>query len=257
MYCSILRREAYEVATAVTGLDGLALIEADEAHFDLILVDLRLPDASGLEVLMAAVERDMPAVVLTAFGMRISETAARKLGAADFVAKPFNADDLVQIVRRNLAEAKLRTSRPRRPSEMLWPMGHAAERWTSIVVPVTRFACDVPTLGGWGRRVGKSPATLKTWCAGVGVHAGDSLDFARFLRVVVQFTGRQCTWFEVLDIVDPRTLARLRDRAGLSTYTTIPDLQTFLRNQQFLTAVSLLAAVTTLLSPPPVQPPRD
>lgn len=249
-YRAILRLAGYEVATASSGGEGLALLKSND-DFRLILVDLRLPDMSGLEVLaeVSTSQPDVPVVMISAWRTEASELASKRLGAVHFFDKSIDPDDLVEMVQRNLRKAQIAATGLGDALRM--PLiNHAAIRWATVIVPLTQLKADPTTIAEWGARVGKAPATLKVWCAAAGVHAGDSLDFARLLRVVTFYAGRHCDWHNVLAIIDSRTLARLLERGGLFKSRRVPDLDTYLRNQRFIAAPALLAAVRALLDSP-------
>ncbi len=246
-YRAILRLNRYEVATASSGGEGLAHLKRDD-DFGLILVDLRLPDMSGLEVLAEASrsQPDVPVVMVSAWWTEASELASKRLGAVDFFGKSADADYLVETVRRNLRNAQ--ASATEHIDALGMPLiNHAATRWASVIVSVTRLTADPATIAEWGQGVGKAPATLKVWCTAAGVHAGDSLSFARLLRVVTFYAGQHCDWYNMLAIIDSRTLDRLLERGGLFKNGTVPDLDTFLRNQRLIAASVLLSAVRALL----------
>src|SRR2546427_1323115 len=104
----MLRAAGYTVQTAESGEDGLAL--ARGGAFDVILSDMRMPGISGIEVLRRLRERrvDTAFIVMTAFGTVDTAVEAMKLGAVDFVQKPFFRDELLMRVlaaadRRQLA----------------------------------------------------------------------------------------------------------------------------------------------------------
>ncbi|HYG62889.1 MAG TPA: sigma-54 dependent transcriptional regulator [Thermoanaerobaculia bacterium] len=99
-----LSQEGYEVLSAADGKEGIRL--ARESPVDLVLTDLMLPEASGLEVLAAsrAAQPRVPVVVLTGFGTVGTAVEAMKLGAFDFLEKPVELDDLARLVERALAE---------------------------------------------------------------------------------------------------------------------------------------------------------
>ncbi|MCH9648554.1 MAG: sigma-54 dependent transcriptional regulator [Deltaproteobacteria bacterium] len=85
--------------------DGLAGIEKiDRGTYDLVLTDLKLPGASGLEVLRACrkAQSKTPVVVMTAYGTVANAVEAMKLGAFDFLEKPVEVDDLLSLVRMAL-----------------------------------------------------------------------------------------------------------------------------------------------------------
>jgi DNA-binding NtrC family response regulator len=97
----------YRVCTASTGRHGLALLE-DEGP-QLVLLDLGLPDMSGLDVLTAMRTRasDVVVVMITAYGTVERAVQAMKLGAYDFVLKPFAPDHLTLIVQKALERERL------------------------------------------------------------------------------------------------------------------------------------------------------
>jgi DNA-binding NtrC family response regulator len=94
-----LAQEGYAVSTAAAA--GEAVGRLAEDRFDLVLTDLKLPDGSGLDVLRASREHqaDVPVVVLTAFGTVATAVDAMKAGAADFLEKPLEIDELCALVR--------------------------------------------------------------------------------------------------------------------------------------------------------------
>ena len=98
-----LAGEGYEVVTAADGEEAMAQVR--QGAFDLALTDLKLPGASGLEVLAAcrAAHPEMPVVVLTAYGTVRSAVEAMRLGAMDFLEKPVEIDDLFALVRSTVA----------------------------------------------------------------------------------------------------------------------------------------------------------
>lgn len=85
----LLSSEGYELKTALRGDAGLQAFSEDT--FDVLLVDLRLPDISGMDVLREVRRRspDTEVIVMTAFGTIEKAVEAVKLGAYDFVTKPF------------------------------------------------------------------------------------------------------------------------------------------------------------------------
>ena len=244
-YRAILRLTGYDAEGAATGRDALARMDERRDLFQLLLVDLRLPDMSGLEVLASVSDSspDVPVVMMSGSASDACTRAARQLGAADFLEKPFVAAVLVDAVARTLARVAPREAAPPVPSA-----GYAAARWASLIVPVARFNADVPTLDEWSRLVGRSRTTVKTWCQAAAVQAGDSLDFARALRIVLQQQSRACNWFEHLAIVDPRTLKRFLDHGGLLGHRVVPGVAAFLDRQRFITDSRLIAAVRALLT---------
>jgi two-component system, NtrC family, response regulator AtoC len=98
----------YQVSEAPTGQAAIDLVEKEEP--DLVLLDIRLPDLNGLDVLRSIKEK-RPAVVvimMTAYGVLEEAVTALRLGAYDFVAKPLNFDELSVTVGNALEAVKLR-----------------------------------------------------------------------------------------------------------------------------------------------------
>ena len=103
-----LIEEGYEVATVATGREGIKKVEDGLA--DLVFLDLRLPDIGGLEVLrrMKEIERDIIVIVITAYGKVESAVQAIKLGAFDYINKPFEIDEILIIVEKSIETLNLR-----------------------------------------------------------------------------------------------------------------------------------------------------
>ncbi len=101
-FARFLKRYGYEVFTAIDGEAGLA--ELQQNTIDLVLLDLRLPRLGGLEVLerIRATDQDVPVVILTAHGNVQTAVAAMKLGAADYLLKGFDLEELLLVVQRAL-----------------------------------------------------------------------------------------------------------------------------------------------------------
>ena len=97
-----LQEEGYEVCAAADGEHGLLLFA--EQQPDLVITDLKMPGISGFQVLEAVKKRSpqIPVMVLTAFGAVATAVEAMKLGAYDYITKPFNRDELRLTVRKAL-----------------------------------------------------------------------------------------------------------------------------------------------------------
>ena len=100
---NILKPEGWEVITARDG--ELGLQKATEERPDLIITDLKLPGMHGLDVLEALNKRGLhiPAIVMTFHGSEETAIRAFRLGAADYLIKPFNIDDMLAAVNRALS----------------------------------------------------------------------------------------------------------------------------------------------------------
>jgi DNA-binding NtrC family response regulator len=95
----MLRAAGYTVQTVATGEEGFELAKGD--GFDVILSDMRMPGLSGIDVLrkLRDVRVDASFIVMTGFGTVDTAVQAMKLGAVDFVQKPFFRDELLMRVR--------------------------------------------------------------------------------------------------------------------------------------------------------------
>jgi len=102
-----LGREGYSVRVAAGGEDCLRLAETEP--FDMALVDLRMPDLDGLGVLkrLAAIQPDLPVVILTAFATIETAIEAVSAGAYDYLSKPFRMEEIRLVVRRTLEARRL------------------------------------------------------------------------------------------------------------------------------------------------------
>src|SRR5687768_13003395 len=89
-----------EVTAATTGTEGLAILGTRQ--FDVVITDLRLPGADGLTILKASKERNATTevILITAHGSVDTAVGAIKLGAYDYITKPFQMDELLLIVER-------------------------------------------------------------------------------------------------------------------------------------------------------------
>ena len=103
-----LGEEGFVVHSASDAEAGLQLLVREKP--DLVVTDLRLPGMSGLEFLQAVkrVNAALPVVVMTAYGTVESAVEAMKIGASDFVTKPFSLAELVLVIRKELDSHRLR-----------------------------------------------------------------------------------------------------------------------------------------------------
>jgi len=94
----ILKDENYEVDVSLNGREGLN--EAIEQEYDIILTDIRMPDIGGMRVLrdVKRAKPSLPVVIITGYATVKSAVQAMKLGAADYIEKPFTPDQLLKAV---------------------------------------------------------------------------------------------------------------------------------------------------------------
>jgi two-component system, NtrC family, response regulator AtoC len=100
MLQTLLKREGYE-PVGVASVDG-ALLELSDRPYDIVITDLRMPGKSGMELVDELRRRNIQTtvVVMTAYGSRDIAIEAMKHGAYDYISKPFEADELVLLLRK-------------------------------------------------------------------------------------------------------------------------------------------------------------
>jgi two-component system, NtrC family, response regulator AtoC len=125
----ILVAEGYEVRNAGDGREALAILGAE--RFNFILCDLRMPVLGGLELLREITSKGIPGTVImmSAFGTVETAVEAMKLGAYDYVSKPFMSDEILLTLRKASERERLRTEneylrseieKVARPEELLY-----------------------------------------------------------------------------------------------------------------------------------------
>ena len=94
----ILTDENYEVDVSLSGREGLN--QAVEKEYDIVLTDIRMPDIGGMRVLrdIKRAKPSLPVVMITGYASVKSAVQAMKLGAADYIEKPFTPDQLLKAV---------------------------------------------------------------------------------------------------------------------------------------------------------------
>jgi two-component system response regulator PilR (NtrC family) len=104
----VLRREGYEVLLAENGRAAIDTLEREPV--DLLISDIKMPDISGVEVLRAAkqIDRDILGIMITAFASTETAVEAMRLGACDYLSKPFDIDLLKMKVREKIENRHLR-----------------------------------------------------------------------------------------------------------------------------------------------------
>jgi DNA-binding NtrC family response regulator len=108
--CHFLRRtlilKGYQVFAYHSGREALEGIKGD---CDLVLLDNRMPDLTGLEVLKEMKKNfpKMPVIIMTAFGTTETAIEAMRLGAFDYILKPFELEEIFELINRGLEAGKL------------------------------------------------------------------------------------------------------------------------------------------------------
>ncbi|HEY2905660.1 MAG TPA: sigma-54 dependent transcriptional regulator [Vicinamibacterales bacterium] len=104
----VLRREGYEVLLAESGRAAVDMLEREAV--DILISDIKMPDISGVEVLRAAkrIDQDILGIMITAFASTDTAVEAMRLGACDYLSKPFDVDLLKMKVREKIENRQLR-----------------------------------------------------------------------------------------------------------------------------------------------------
>src|SRR5688500_7091589 len=102
-----LVREGHEVIAATDG--AAAVSRLNGGRFDLMITDLKMPKMTGIELLAEAkrLRPEMPVVLMTAFATVSTAVEAMKLGAYDYIQKPFDGDEIKMLVDRTLEHSRL------------------------------------------------------------------------------------------------------------------------------------------------------
>jgi len=102
----LLTEEGYTVISAASGESALTLLK--EELPDLVILDLRLPGINGIETFRAIhqIEPKLPVIIMTAFGTTETAIEATKLGAFDYILKPFLNEKLVALLEKIVAKIK-------------------------------------------------------------------------------------------------------------------------------------------------------
>lgn len=100
----ILTREGYEVSSATSGADALKIVE--DEPIDVLITDMSMPEMDGITLLKKAkaVKKNLPIIIITAFGEWGPYAEALREGAADFLSKPFKVDEILKVLRRVVQE---------------------------------------------------------------------------------------------------------------------------------------------------------
>ncbi|MCX6558579.1 MAG: sigma-54 dependent transcriptional regulator [Candidatus Aminicenantes bacterium] len=102
MLAFVLAKEGYQVEEAANGVDALKKLKG--RNFDLVISDIRMPDLNGIELLKKIKTHDpeIPVIMITAYATTNDAIEAMKLGAEDYIMKPFSLEELKIIINKSL-----------------------------------------------------------------------------------------------------------------------------------------------------------
>ncbi len=98
----VLTPEGYDVKIATRGLDGLQMLKNDQ--YDVVLLDVKMPDMDGIEVLRRIKKEwpDIPVIIITGYSAISDAVFAIELGAYDYIEKPFVPNTILSAVNKAL-----------------------------------------------------------------------------------------------------------------------------------------------------------
>lgn len=140
---NVLRMRGYEIAEASDGPTAINLFEKN--GIDLVLLDIRLPGMDGIEVLekLRKINRKIPVVMITGYGHIQSVVDVMKLGANEYLQKPFENTQLVDVIKKMLVgeiKSEKKTPRPAEPVAAQAPQPAPAKFWINRKIWVPAFA---------------------------------------------------------------------------------------------------------------------
>ena len=237
-----------DVKTVDSAMEALAITR--ERRFDLMLIDQRLPDLHGTELIRIMRTEGViwPFVLVSGFLTTAITVEAMKLGAIDVVEKPLDVDDLVPLVCNALDNLHAMGPSHLAHRHERWSVAHhdvqgrddarpgsAAERWALHVVKACESTTDLKTIEDWAECIGVSYTSLRESCHVLGIPARAARDLMRVLRAIIKSRRHRCSPAVLLDVSDGRTLEKLLRQAGLAgelAHTATPHQ--FLRDQHFV-----------------------
>ena len=101
----ILVREGHDVLTATNGKDGIKHVK--KGSVDMVILDIKMPEMDGIEVLekIHEIDKNIVVVMLTAYGTLGTAREAMRLGAYDYITKPFDNEFVTAMVKEGLESA--------------------------------------------------------------------------------------------------------------------------------------------------------
>lgn len=125
-----LELEDYEVTSAWNGVEALDIIQKE--HFDLIILDVMLPELDGISVVetIRLQNNDIPVLILSAKNSSADRVLGLKKGADDYLTKPFNLEELLLRVSKLLQKSKQLTAR--KPVEQVYQFGKNTVDFSSL-----------------------------------------------------------------------------------------------------------------------------
>jgi len=120
---NLFEGEGFDVLTAENGTTGLEFVKGNE--IDVLVTDFKMPELSGMEVLekVKEISEEIQVILITAYGEVPDAVKAMKLGAFDFIQKPFQMDNILLLVKNALKVSKLQKENKRLKNELRKELG--------------------------------------------------------------------------------------------------------------------------------------
>lgn len=158
----LLRMAGWEVQTAGSGSEGIEHLERD--RFDVVLTDLKMPGADGIELLRTSkkIQPDAEVVLMTGYGTVDSAIEAMRAGAFHYLTKPFQGEEVLNLVgkaydRKLLRQENLFLKAESRGGHLLGAVVGTSPRIQGVISAVNRLAdADTPVLFVGGRGSGRT-----------------------------------------------------------------------------------------------------
>ena len=113
MLSAMLFRQGYRVDTAANGVEGLEMLKSKV--YDFVLCDIRMPEMDGKEFLVRALDENIPSpvIMMSAYGSVDTAIECMKIGAYDFISKPFKKDEIVMVLKKAEERERLKSENNR------------------------------------------------------------------------------------------------------------------------------------------------
>jgi len=120
---AMLKKEGFEVSSASNGREALQILKSNKIA--VVITDLKMPDMDGMELLTHISERypEIPVVMITAHGTVATAVEALKKGALDYITKPFDLDDLKNVIYKAIKTSNLKENELFLPPEEIERIG--------------------------------------------------------------------------------------------------------------------------------------
>lgn len=145
---AMLKKEGYNVTSAADGREALQILKANK--MDVVITDLKMPNLDGMGLLNCVTEQypEVPVIMLTAHGTVATAVEALKKGALDYITKPFEIDDLKNIISKAIKTRTLNANELFLPPEEIERTGiiGTSERSLEIFDSIKRVAPTTTTI---------------------------------------------------------------------------------------------------------------